>query len=219
MFCAVPGCTATAKRFGRYCDSHATRDRRHGHPRQEAIRAAELRLYREMVRRRIEKNADAAVWQTLEDIWRQAVQRCQERLQAYQAGKPVNRWQRAAWQEVVKLAQQAEPREVIETTAAMYVMFTLEPRRFRSDRAFWFQLVRRVRALGDVNVGSWFDGRTGKVKRVYRDLPPRACEALAKVIVESIGIVGMRLAKLEQQERRREADQRAQLYRELEEVV
>jgi hypothetical protein len=219
MNCAVSGCTKTAKRYGRYCNTHDTRDRRHGHPRQETVRTKDLRPYRDIVRRRIQRNADAAAWQTLETIWRQTVRHCQARLREYLGGKPAIRWERLAWEEIIKLAQAAEPREVIETTAAMVVMQSFDPWRFRSDRAFWFQLVRRVRALAEINIGKSVDPGTGKVKRVYRDLPPRACEALAKIILESIGIAGAKIAQLEQQEQERQADQRTKLYKELEEIV
>lgn len=54
--------------------------------------------------------------------WRQTVQGCQARLREYLGGKPAIRWERLAWEEIIKLAQAAEPREVIETTAAMVVM-------------------------------------------------------------------------------------------------
>jgi hypothetical protein len=155
MNCAVSGCTKAAKRYGRYCNTHGTRDRRHGHPRQETVRTKDLRPYRDIVRRRMQRNADAAAWQTLETIWRQTVRRCQPRLREYLGGKPAIRWQRQAWEEIIKLAQ-AEPREVIETTAAMVVMQSFDPWRFRSDRAFWFQLVRWVRALAEIMYCSRF---------------------------------------------------------------
>jgi hypothetical protein len=101
----------------------------------------------------------------------------------------------------------------------MVVMQAFDPWRFRSDRAFWFQLVRRVRALAEINIGKSVDQETGKVKRNYRDLPPRACEALARIILESIGIAGAKIAQLEQQELEKQADQRTKLYKELEEIV
>ena len=98
MNCAVSGCTKAAKRYGRYCNTHGTRDRRHGHPRQETVRTKDLRPYRDIVRRRMQRNPDAAAWQTLETIWRQTVRRCQARLREYLGGKPVNRWERLAFQ-------------------------------------------------------------------------------------------------------------------------
>jgi superfamily I DNA/RNA helicase len=53
---------------------------------------------------------------------------------------------------------------------AMCMMEELDRRRFRSDPGFRFQLVRRVRALADVSAGQKYDHRSGKVRRVYREL-------------------------------------------------
>ncbi len=88
MICAVPGCTALAKRYGHYCNTHAARDRRHGHPLQQTVGAVELRPYREAVRRRVQRNAEAPVWRTLEEIWARTVDQCEARLREYRAGKP-----------------------------------------------------------------------------------------------------------------------------------
>jgi hypothetical protein len=55
---------------------------------------------------------------------------------------------RKAAEEVLKVAEEATPRDVIETVLAMSMMEELDRRRFRSDPGFRFQLVRRgVRAL------------------------------------------------------------------------
>ena len=56
------------------------------------------------------------------------------------------------------------------TTSAVW---ELEPRRFRSDQAFWVQLARRARGLTDVNFGERWDNVRGKVQRCYRELTPR----------------------------------------------
>lgn len=65
-------------------------------------------------------------------------------------------YERRAAYEVTRLADATKPRDVVVAALAMFVMLELEPRRFRDDQAFRFQLVRRVRAPGDVNAGlSW----------------------------------------------------------------
>jgi hypothetical protein len=218
MICAVNGCAALAKRYGRHCNTHSARDRRHGDPLQEGIRSVDLRPYRDIVRRRIQRNPGSAAWQTVETIWLDTVRRCQANLREYHSGRAVSRWQRLAWEEIIKLAQAVEPLEIFETTAAMYVMQAFQPRRFRSDRAFWFQLVRRVRALAEINVGKSVDPWTGRVKRVYRELPPRVTEEMARIIVQSIGVAGGRIAQLEQEEDERQVEQRNKLHRELAQI-
>ena len=85
--------------------------------------------------------------------------------------------------------------EAIETVIAVYVMQEIEPRRFRSGRAFRFQLVRRLRRLTDVNVGEYWDQTAGRTKRVYRDLPPRVTEVFARIVTETIGGPCMHLAQ------------------------
>jgi hypothetical protein len=66
---------------------------------------------------------------------------------AFRAGKAGARYVRKAADEVLKVAEAATPRDVIETVLAMSMMEELDRRRFRSDSGFRFQRVRRVRAL------------------------------------------------------------------------
>ena len=69
---------------------------------------------------------------------------------------------------------------------AVYVMQELDPRRFRSDPGFRFQLVRRVRALADVNAGQRWDDKAEKVRRVYRELTPRAVATMGQWLAEAL---------------------------------
>ena len=78
--------------------------------------------------------------------------------------------------------------------------------------------MRRVRALAEINIGKSIDPRTGRVKRVYRDLPPRVTEEMARIIVQSIGVAGGRIAQLEQEEDERQVEQRNKLHRELAQI-
>ena len=105
----------------------------------------------------------------LDGRWLTVVDHARDVVAAVNAGRAGPGYERMAAYEVLKLAEEVKPREVVETGLAMFMMQELEPRRFRSDAAFRFQLVRRVRALGDVNVGEYFDDETGKMKRVYRE--------------------------------------------------
>jgi hypothetical protein len=120
------------------------------------------------------------------------------------------RHERIAAEEVLKLSDAVSPREIVETALALFVMQDLEPRRFRSDRAFRIQMVRRVRGLTDLNAGSWFDHQTGKTKRAYKELSPRAAMVLGLWLAEAFGGVGLHLAKLEQTEAdKKQEEQRA----------
>jgi len=109
----------------------------------------------------------------------------------------MNRHQRQACQEIVRVADHVEPDLAAETALALFVMQEQAPRRFLSDVAFWHQLARRVRGLTDVNAGTWFDVNTGKLKRVYRDLPAKTTLTVGKALAEAFGTAGLMLARKE----------------------
>jgi len=88
------------------------------------------------------------------------------------------------------LAQEVKPREVVEVTCAVVMLWELEPQRFRSDRAFWLQLARRVRGVTDVNYGERWDNVRQRVRRTYRELTPRASLILGRWLAETLGVGG-----------------------------
>ena len=164
---------------------------------QEAISKAELKSYLKRVRQRIEKNPDSPAWAQLEARWLAVVEHAKGVVAAFHSGKAGARYVRKAAEEVLKVGEAATPRDVVETVLAVFVMQELDPRRFRSDPGFRFQLVRRVRALADVSAGQRYDHRSGKVRRVYRDLTPRAVATIGRWLADMIGGVGIQLARLE----------------------
>src|SRR5215212_5867503 len=196
--CRVPGCGAeTASRFSLYCRNHKARIRRHGAVNQTGITSADLKPYLVRVRRRIKKNAASPAWGQLDGRWLTVVDHARDVVSAANAGRAGPGYERTAAYEVLKLAEAVKPREVVETALAMFMMQELEPQRFRSDAGFRFQLVRRVRALGDVNVGEYFDDETGRMKRVYRELSPRALVVMGEWLAAALGAAGVHLGRLE----------------------
>lgn len=182
--------------------------RRHGDPLQEGITKAHLAPYVKLVEARIAKNVNNPVWSQLEERWLALTNAAEATLSAYHNGRPGVRQEVLAAHEIKKLRETVEPRKIIVTALAMYVMLDQEPRRFRSDAAFTTQLIRRVRGLSEVNVGEWYDHKTNKMKRVYRELPPKVVQVLAGWIVPILGGVGIKLAALERADyetRQREA--------------
>ena len=201
MRCRVSGCShKAASRWSRYCDSHKSRDRRHGDPIQETIITADLKPYLKLVRQRIDRNQGKPLWPLLEERWTALVDQCRRYLAVAGGGVPYERTRRKAYQELIKVADHVEARTVVETVLSLYLMLDQEPRRFRSHRGFLFQLVRRVRGLTDVNAGQWYDHRSGKVKRAYRDLPPRTAKFLGTMLVAALGGAGVYLADLERKQ-------------------
>jgi hypothetical protein len=198
--CGVNGCQQRTSAFGRYCNGHKTRARRHGHPAQLAVTKPQLGPYLKAGRRRIKKNADSPLWSALEGRWEALVTYCKGEVAEHRTGRPFIRHVRQAAIAVVKIAEDVKARDVIETVIALYLMQDQEPRRFRSDRAFQAQLVRRVRALTERNIGVYWSAADGRNKRVYRDLPPKVAAVMGQWLAEAFGSAGLKVALLERNE-------------------
>lgn len=195
--CRAPGCGKPATRYGHFCTTHKSRWRRHGDVAQQGVTKEALRPYVVLVRARIAKNAGNPTWDTCDARWLAIVDHAQGILGAFQRGLPGNRNERLAASAVLKLAPHVEPRAVVETVLAMYLMQDQEPRRFRSDAAFQVQLVRRVVRLSEVSADEWPDPSTGRVRRAYRDFAPGAAAVIGRWLAEAIGLAGLHVAKLE----------------------
>ena len=163
MYCRVQGCQQRCSRWGTYCNTHKSRNRRHGDPNQQTITTSDLKPHLSATRARIDRNQGQPLWPLLEDRWATLLDHCRSYLAMCERGVPFHRHQRTACYQVLKLADTVEPRIVVEVLLALFLMLDQEPRRFTSDRAFRFQLVRRVRGLSDVKVGEYYDHRSGKV--------------------------------------------------------
>ena len=217
--CRAPGCDSpTTSHYSVYCSGHQSRLRRQGDVAQEAISKAELKTYLKRVRQRIAKNPDNPAWGQLEARWLAVVEHANGVVAAFHAGKAGARYVRKAAEEVLKVAAVATPRDVIETVLAVFVMQELEPRRFRSDPGFRFQLVRRVRALADVSAGQKYDHRSGKVRQVYRELTPRGVATIGQWLADMIGGAGIQLARLEVRDIEKAKQERQTLWGALEEL-
>jgi hypothetical protein len=217
--CRAPGCQAPiSSRFSIFCSRHQSRLRRQGDVAQEAITKADLKTYVGQVRNRIAKNPDNPAWASLDDRWRTVVGHAEGILAAARRGVAGASYQRTAAHEVVKLNGHVKPREIVEAALALFMLLQDQPRRFRSDQAFRTQLVRRTRGLSDVNAGTRFDAVSGRTRRAYRELTPRATAVLGQWLADAFGAAGLHLAKLEEgdrEARQREAQQLREALREL----
>jgi hypothetical protein len=102
----------------------------------------------------------------------------------YRSGTATNECTRKACEELVKLDGGVEFQDILEVGLALFLMWELDPKRFTSDRAFRFQLVRRIRCLGDVNVGVYWNANTNSQRRVYRNFRPRPTMILSDMLVK-----------------------------------
>ena len=176
---------------------HRGRLRRQGAVDQRAVTKTELASYQRLVQARIEKNPDSPAWGHLDDAWLHVVAHAKGILAAEKQGRAGVRYERIAAREVVTLADAVPAREVVVCTLAMFVMWEMEPRKFRSDDGFRTQLARRVRRLTEANAAHYFDAAANKGKRVYRDVAPRAAKLFGSWLAESLGGSGIHLARLE----------------------
>lgn len=196
--CRLHGCLRpAASAFAVYCGPHRTALRRHGAPDQKAVTKARLAPYLKIVQARIARNADNVAWATLDQRWRALADHAETILKGSESGKAGVRYERIAAQEIVKLAQSVAPREVVEVTAAMIVMQEFEPRAFRSDDAFWMQLARRVRGLSDLHFGESWDNKRQRVRRLYREMSPKAAVIMGRWLAETLGVGGQHIARVE----------------------
>lgn len=211
--CRAPGCWAPAvSSFASYCRPHGTALRRHGAVDQKAITKAQLKPYLRLVQERISKNPESIAWVTLDERWRALVDHAQGILAKFASGKAGVRFERIAAQEVVKLAGEVKPREVVEVTCGMVMMLAMEPRWFRSDDAFWIQLARCVRSLTDLHIGERWDHARQRVRRHYRELNPRAAVILGRWLTTTLGVGGQHLARIEEAERDKKAKESRDLH-------
>lgn len=211
--CQVAGCsTPAASGFSPYCSAHRANFRRHGEADQKAVTKSHVKPYLELVKARVAKNPHSPAWTTLQARWRALVDHAEHISAQYERGRPGSRIERLAAQEIIKLAKDVEARAVVEMTMAMVMMRELNPRCFRSDRAFWVQLGRRVRGLADLNYGERYVHATGKVRRCYRELSPRAGTVLGRWLAETLGVGGLHLARLEQADHEKQLAERRDLH-------
>ena len=218
--CQAPGCWAqTASSFAGYCRSHRTALRRHGAVDQKAITKAQLKPYLELVKVRIAKNPNNQAWQTLDNRWRVLVQQAQDIIAHVENGKAGNKYELMAAREVVKLAPEVRPRDVVEVVGAIIMLSIMDPRCFKSDQALWMQLARRVRGLSDLHVGEHWDHRRQRVRRRYRELTPKAALFLGHWLATALSVAGQWLAKAEQAERDRCAKESRELNEALSKLV
>jgi hypothetical protein len=209
--CEIPGCRAPASGYSTFCAPHKQATRRHGHPAQTSVTVHELRPYVARVKARQAKNKGSEAWSILEGRWVALRGHCRAVVERYASGGASIRHERMAAHQVTTLADAVTADNVVQTALAMYLLAQDRPTRFQSDRAFRFELVRRVRGLSDVNAGTYWDQQAGRSRRVYRDLPPRVVGVLGAWLAEAFGGAGLVLASKEREDVERAAQEHQRL--------
>lgn len=216
--CAVPSCGAAIAGHSTLCERHKRTQRRHGHPEQEGITVQGLKPYRIRVQARQTKNTDSPAWPLLAQRWAALVASASGTVSASLKGMAQVTYIVKAAEQMQLIGTTVQPGEVIETVLAMFLMREERPGQFRSDRAFSFELARRVRGLTDGQAGTYWDAKAGKVRRVYRDLTPKAMDVLAGQLATAFGGAGLFMAGLERVELEKAQTERRSLSKALGEL-
>lgn len=217
--CAVPSCGAATAGHSTLCERHKRTQRRHGHPEQLGITVHDIKPYRQRVAARQAKNPTNPAWPLLQQRWQVLGDNSADTVAAFLRGTVQIGYVVKAAEQVQRIATTVPPEVVLETTLAMYLMREERPSRFKSDRAFSFELARRVRGLTESNAGTYWDNQTGKKKRVYKDLTPKAMEVLAGQLAGAFGGAGLFIAGLERAEQAKAMADQQELSKALGELI
>lgn len=201
--CEVAGCTAMRgpRTYSPYCQSHRLAQTRHGHPQQTAITFHELAPFQATVRATMKRNPTSEVWSILRQRWARLVELAATELQARARGETFHKATVQAAETVTHVAQHADETKVLEVMLAVFVLDDANPRRFRSDEALRFALVRRLRHLAPMARGTYWNHRLQRVGSVYRDMPPRAARITGEWLVEVFGLAGKMVAEAERKQK------------------
>jgi len=209
--CTAAGCGLPAKGFSNLCPRHRATNARHGHPEQSGVTVYELQPYRRRLLQRRKDNPSNPAWELLNARWGRVVQQAEEIHAAYAAGRSFVRHGHRAAQQVLTLARSVPQSTIVDQCLSMVLLWQEHRHRFRSERAFGFQLSRRVRGLTDTNAGTYWCHQRQAMRRVYRDFPPKASLVLADWLVDAFGAAGVRLALLELEGRDGASEERKRL--------
>lgn len=214
-----PGGGNFASSFRTLCSAHGDRDRRHGDPLQEGVRAPELAPYICALRSRQKLRPDALAWSALERRWEGLVRACRDVATLYERGKPGNKWEVEASQEIIKVAEQASAEEAWMVAVGMVMLREAEPRRFQSERSFRVQLGRRTRLLALTNKATYWCPKRGRFKGVYRDPSPRAAVLVGDMLAEVFAVAGLYFHQEDKAEAAAKAAEREAFYAALRDVA
>lgn len=182
--CKVPGCSKpTRSPQGTMCEAHRQRWRRHGDPKQEAIRKQDIAPLMKQVRDTIERDSSGQIEAGLKKLKSLLEAEASSTIAESRSGA-MSSYRLKTAHEIQRVLQNTDALTCASGIAAIYLLQERNSRRFASDRGFTFQLVRRFRALTDLNAGTYYNNKTGKVHRVYKDLPAQVTEFLGRTLIE-----------------------------------
>ncbi|MGO9017321.1 MAG: hypothetical protein ACLQVJ_03125 [Syntrophobacteraceae bacterium] len=125
----------------------------------------------------------------------------------YEHGRAMNKHKVQAAQAVLTVFRDFSAVQCGSVVAGMYLHMDDNPHRFRSDEGFAFELVRRFRSISDANIGLYENSYSGRVRRAYKEIPPRTIGQLGTMLIEGFKtfVAFVRIHERKQAERQQEA--------------
>ena len=210
--CSISACLSPTSGYSTKCDRHRRALRRHGHAEQQGVSVHDLQPFRKAVAARRMKNPTNPAWGLLQARWEALTSQAVAVLDAFALGAPTITYERMAAELLIVLRDAVPAEVVVDTALAMVAMENQLPGRFRSDRAFLFEMARRVRGLANVNAGSRWSPVEARMKRTYTEVPPRVLERLGASLQLAFGVAGMRLAELDKRDAQGKQAERVELH-------
>ncbi len=217
--CAVAVCGQATGGYSTMCEAHKRTLRRHGHAEQTGVTVHEIAPHRKRVEARRARNPGNPTWALLDARWESLTSHAEATLQEYHAGAVAITYERQTAQQLLALRDALPAQDVIDTALAMYSVQAERPARFKSDKAFLFQLSRRVRGLAEVNAGSRWSVPEARMKKTYTEVPPKVLMCLGASLQTAFGIAGLRLAELDKRDAESHQAERKQLHDALRELT
>lgn len=196
--CPVSGCGRSAYGRSPLCKRHRRNDSRHGHPTQAAVRPSDLAPLLKRIAARRKANPESPSWSLLAARWSTLTGYAERFLdEVVDAGEAHNKYERMAAEYVRTVARQADGQRVVDTALAVFMLCCASPFRFKSDTAVEYQASRRVRALSDVHIATYWSQPQQRTVRLYRDAPPRALAVLGAWLRQTFAAPAALLWELE----------------------
>ena len=206
--CDVSFCAYPRTAYSRLCERHREVYRNHGHPLQTGVTKTELKPYRRAVKAYLRDRGGKNASTVLRKAWLAQVQVAEEFEAAVLLGKPHNKNERTAYLLVLDIAKEHDAADVAELLMAFGYWLQFEPRRFRSQDAFQFQVVRLFRRLNGVARYEFKpDGVTLK-RTTYPRIPRKEAEAIWACSIAPLQFVEYGQLMCREVERARETKRR-----------
>jgi hypothetical protein len=153
---------------------------------QATITRKELQPYIAFIERLIKKETTGRLEEALKKIRGSLFNDARDvEIDYSQRGKalPMN-WLKAN-REIMAVFRSTDWKKPAVLLASLFLLQHDKPHRIASDRGFIFEAARLFRSLSPMNAGSYWSHKTGRVHKVYRDMPPRAVNVLGTLLVDA----------------------------------